>query len=171
MSLRSEMHVLVFHYLRFPPLSGTHRAIVLLLAGESWKYLGQQYMGVLDCFALHRMGKREGRDLRVCVARRGGLLDLFVVVVVWIGRRVMGDVRGKGFARLPSLKVVQDLHLRREYCIFFLAGIPICYSQSPIAPIVGEEHLQKKSALIKIMSDEDPSIFKSVKNSEQQIEY
>ena len=42
-----------------------------------------------------------------------------------------------------------------------------CCSQSPIASVAGEEHLQKKSALIEIMSDEDLPMFKSLESGEQ----
>ena len=47
----------------------------------------------------------------------------------------------------------------------------ICCGQSPVAPVAGEEHVQKKSALIEIMSDGDPPMLKSVESGEQQIEY
>ena len=47
----------------------------------------------------------------------------------------------------------------------------VCCGQSPVAPVVEKEHVQKKFTLIGIVSDRNPSMLKSVKNGEQQIKF
>ena len=73
--------------------------------------------------------------------------------------------------RLPhgSCRVILSSNFCHNFSYLLLSGASICCGQSPVAPIIGEKHLQKKSALIRVVSDGDPPMLKSVESNEQQI--